>query len=275
MTQNLWSKRLQYRHKFQQFLGSEHADAAAEILFIYLENTIDNAYDRQFYDWSVTCLPSTSINGFRRLFCVNISRMEVFVVGYYRDEPEVLRAFINVSKSVFQNYQEQFAKEYPGLSFIEADYVAANGDALHIDDMTGSEMIQDVIVDDRVSEAATVLNQALLQHSNIYARYHNFDLVDLAYAVESSPESLDEPEEIDPDAINLGSIVVIQESGNDPETYSIVEADDADPQQGKLSIDSPVGQALLGQYAGDQITVEVPEGELTLEILEVRQPDEA
>ena len=52
--------------------------------------------------------------------------------------------------------------------------------------------------------------------------------------------------------------------------YRIVGPDEFDVEQGLISMDSPVGRALLGRSAGDEVTVQRPKGAVSFEILEVR-----
>jgi len=70
--------------------------------------------------------------------------------------------------------------------------------------------------------------------------------------------------------ITLGSRVTVQEEGeDDPETFMIVGKVEADPRQGKISEDSPLGKALMGRKAGDTIQIEAPVGTLHFKILTV------
>ena len=72
------------------------------------------------------------------------------------------------------------------------------------------------------------------------------------------------------DVIGIGSTVVVSENGNDPETFQIVGVKEADPRMGKISHESPIGKSLMGKSAGDDITLQTPRGETTLEIIEIR-----
>ena len=51
--------------------------------------------------------------------------------------------------------------------------------------------------------------------------------------------------------------------------YMLVSKDEADFSSGKISVDSPIGAALLGKEVGDIIEVKVPAGNLKLEILSI------
>jgi transcription elongation factor GreA len=52
--------------------------------------------------------------------------------------------------------------------------------------------------------------------------------------------------------------------------YQLVPAVDADVRAGKISVESPIGKALLGQGVGAVVQVQVPAGLLELEVLEIR-----
>jgi transcription elongation factor GreA len=68
----------------------------------------------------------------------------------------------------------------------------------------------------------------------------------------------------------VGSTVVVAEEGAPAETYILVGIKEADPRNGKISHESPIGQALMGKRTGDVVTATTPAGPLTLRILEVR-----
>ena len=70
--------------------------------------------------------------------------------------------------------------------------------------------------------------------------------------------------------IQVGSKVTIREEGYDKkESFIIVGAAEAYPNEGKISNESPLGHALLGHEKNDLVTVEAPEGAYTVKILKV------
>ena len=72
------------------------------------------------------------------------------------------------------------------------------------------------------------------------------------------------------DIVNLGSSVVVKEDESpDPEKYFIVGAAEASPVEGRISNESPLGQALLGRRVGDEIKVTAPAGELSFRVVEI------
>lgn len=73
----------------------------------------------------------------------------------------------------------------------------------------------------------------------------------------------------DSDTVDIASKVTIQEDDNDPEEYLIVSPVEANPREGKVSNEAPLGHALMGHKAGDEVTVEAPNGSYTVKILKV------
>lgn len=72
------------------------------------------------------------------------------------------------------------------------------------------------------------------------------------------------------DSVEIGSTVTIQEKGVDePEVYRLVGPAEANPSQGKISIESPMGKALLGAKVGDRVKVNAPDGKITFVIQEI------
>lgn len=69
------------------------------------------------------------------------------------------------------------------------------------------------------------------------------------------------------DVVRVGSVVTVVEEGyDDEETYYIVGAHEADPANGRISNESPIGQALLGSKKGRTVVAETPGGSIRLKI---------
>src|SRR5258708_2052827 len=58
--------------------------------------------------------------------------------------------------------------------------------------------------------------------------------------------------------IGLGSIVRVKEDDGAEATYTVVSPAEAAPANGRVSVESPLGKALEGHHAGDEVTVEAP-----------------
>ena len=82
---------------------------------------------------------------------------------------------------------------------------------------------------------------------------------------------------IDPKTVNaegrvvFGATVDLLDTENEQEvTYQIVGDDEANIDEGKISISSPIARALIGKEEGEEVTVKVPDGERYYEVLAVR-----
>lgn len=62
-------------------------------------------------------------------------------------------------------------------------------------------------------------------------------------------------------------VKVLDEEYGDECEYRVVGSTEADPQNGKISDESPVGKALLGKKIGDEVIVEAPGGEFKLKVI--------
>lgn len=72
------------------------------------------------------------------------------------------------------------------------------------------------------------------------------------------------------DSVDLGRSVTIREVGyDDQETYFIVGSAEANPGNGRISNESPMGRSLMGKHMGDHIIVSTPSGNLEFEIVAV------
>ena len=70
--------------------------------------------------------------------------------------------------------------------------------------------------------------------------------------------------------IGIGRTVIIREVDTDfEETYTIVGSREADPANGRISNESPMGHALLGKKKGQKVNVKTPGGDVKFEILKI------
>lgn len=80
-----------------------------------------------------------------------------------------------------------------------------------------------------------------------------------------------EPDEGPADTVVFGRTVVLYNVNTDEEeTYQLVGPYESDPDNGKISVTSPLGQALIGREKGDEIKVKTPGGIQEYEIVEIR-----
>jgi len=68
--------------------------------------------------------------------------------------------------------------------------------------------------------------------------------------------------------VRLGSRVTVKEvDGADDEVFNMVGAAEANPLEGKISNESPLGRALLGKHVGDEVEIEAPAGTIRFKIV--------
>ena len=69
------------------------------------------------------------------------------------------------------------------------------------------------------------------------------------------------------DVVGLGDKVKVQEKGQrGTEVFTIVGAAEANPKEGRISNESPLGKALMGHRVGDKVTVRAPDGNIDFTI---------
>ena len=77
------------------------------------------------------------------------------------------------------------------------------------------------------------------------------------------------PPDPDPERINVGDTVLLEDPEGEEARYTIVGPAESDPAAGLISNESPLGQSLLGHAPGDDITVRAPAGDLHFRVLAI------
>ena len=73
------------------------------------------------------------------------------------------------------------------------------------------------------------------------------------------------------DVVQMGSSVTVKDlEFDDEDTFMLVGSTEADPDEGKISNESPLGQALLGQKKGSVVDVHAPAGIIKYEIIDIK-----
>lgn len=79
-----------------------------------------------------------------------------------------------------------------------------------------------------------------------------------------------DPSKISQDKVAFGAkVTVVDVSSDEEKTFMLVGPDEADAKNGKISVSSPVGRALLNKTVGDVVNIKVPARTLEYEILEI------
>jgi hypothetical protein len=175
--------RLQFGRQFGKLKTYPIYPIIKLILRDYIQKCIPLYVGTEQTFWNISCLPNTTSPEWPRLACISMYFFEAFVVGHYRDEPDRMWGFVNVSRTRFQDF-------YPDLDVLtddfdevelrsDANYKVCKGDCLQI--RTDSPYALARLLDNQaVLAAARQLNlQVMRQGRNPYAKYHCFDLADL------------------------------------------------------------------------------------------------
>ncbi len=79
---------------------------------------------------------------------------------------------------------------------------------------------------------------------------------------------------VDPDATVFGTVVTLLDLDTDQKvTYQLLGPDEADSTAGSISIQSPIGRAILGHVVGDKVSVETPRGGRHFEIVDIARSE--
>lgn len=77
---------------------------------------------------------------------------------------------------------------------------------------------------------------------------------------------------IDSNVVTIGSIVKVNDMDFEEEVeYTIVGSSEADPFDGKISNESPVGKGLLGARVGEELEIQAPDGVVKFKVLEINR----
>jgi len=73
------------------------------------------------------------------------------------------------------------------------------------------------------------------------------------------------------DKVTVGcEVTIVEEGSKDEEIYTIVGAAEANPREGKISNESPIGSALLGRKVGEKVRVTTPAGPMTFKVKKIK-----
>jgi len=75
--------------------------------------------------------------------------------------------------------------------------------------------------------------------------------------------------DIPKDTVAIGTTVCLTDSEGDTVEYALVGEDESDPAEGRISVQSPLGQGLLGRKSKETVEIQLPAGPRTFKILKV------
>lgn len=79
-----------------------------------------------------------------------------------------------------------------------------------------------------------------------------------------------DPSKVKTDSVMFGCTVVLENLSTEEEVqYQLVGPDESDVNQGRISVSSPLGRAMIGKKTGDEIVVQAPGGERRYELVDI------
>lgn len=125
-----------------------------------------------------------------------------------------------------------------------------------------AEKLKDAIAQGDISENADY-DAAKNEQAELEERIHKLEnMIRKAKIIDES--------ELAGDQVTVGLTVKVQDlDTKEEDEFTIVGSTEADPFEGKISNESLVGQALLGNKVGAEVVVEVPDGNIAYKILEI------
>ncbi|MGI5977642.1 MAG: transcription elongation factor GreA [Candidatus Limivicinus sp.] len=108
-------------------------------------------------------------------------------------------------------------------------------------------------------------DEAKTEQGKLYSRIEEVkDLI-------ANVQIVEKKEDLPKDVVTLGSIVKVLDMEDEfEETYEIVGSQEANPREGRISDDSPVGMGLSHHRAGDVVTINAPAGSFKFKVISVQ-----
>ncbi|HUS68879.1 MAG TPA: transcription elongation factor GreB [Kofleriaceae bacterium] len=153
----------------------------------------------------------------------------------------------------------------------QSGYITPEGAARLRDELTALWTVERPKVTQEVADAAAQGDRS----ENAEYIYGKRRLREIDRRIRFLGKRLDEVAVVEPTArpdgrAYFGAWVTVEDDAGTEASYRLVGPDEADAKQGLVSIDSPVGRALLGRKEGDEVVVATPKGAITLTVVEVR-----
>lgn len=139
------------------------------------------------------------------------------------------------------------------------------------DELTYLKTVREKEVADQIKEARSFgdlsenseYDEAKNEQGKLYSRIVELENI-LAHAVVINDA------EVDADVVSIGRRVVVSDMElNEKATYQIVGSQEADPDENRISEESPFGKALLGRKKGEEVLVDAPAGVLHYRVLDI------
>ena len=115
---------------------------------------------------------------------------------------------------------------------------------------------------DRSENAAYIYGKQKLRQSDSRLRYLRKKIDGVAVV------DLDEQPQFD--VVKFGAVVTVLDDDDNERTWRLVDKEESDPNRGRISVQSPIGRALLGRQEGDYVEINLPKGKVGYEVVGIR-----
>jgi transcription elongation factor GreA len=123
------------------------------------------------------------------------------------------------------------------------------------------DLLEDAHADRTADDDERAAALALLdEHARLEARLNELRAI-LESAIDAPPVATD--------VAGLGTAVRVREDDGTEETYTLVSPAEASPTDGRVSVNSPLGQALVGKRKGEKAVVAAPSGSWQVEVVAI------
>ncbi|MBV6762182.1 GIY-YIG nuclease family protein [Rhodococcus opacus] len=183
---------VRYSTAARRYSEAPHSAMVTEVLRTYLESCVPVPRATEFQYWGVSAGTFAGTHLPRR-FCVNVGKMETFVVHEDKRVPGELFGFINVRESVlFPNTRARWGlrRRHPKLGIRTVQYDDAGSDMVRLQ-IRGLTALEQLLADPQVTAAAArLVLDVMHKHFCVYTRYHCPQVVQLAYPEYRRPATL-------------------------------------------------------------------------------------
>lgn len=177
------AQEVRYSTAARRYSEAPRSEEVTSLLETYLELCVPAPRATEFQYWGVSTGTYAGTR-FPWRFCVNVGKMETFVVHEDKQQPGELIGFVNLRESALfstPRSKKEFGQRHPGASIRNAQYADAGVDTVQVS-VSGIERIARLLTDRDVTAAAGRLVLDLMRkHFCVYTRYHCPQLVQMAY----------------------------------------------------------------------------------------------
>lgn len=175
------SQIIRYRKNYKKFSDHPKSNEVITILKKFVTSCIPFPRRTEYSFWAISCMPGTNFSTWPRLVAVNMSVMEIFVIGFLKESIDELWGFVNIASDELLNHWgsiNKFKKEFPFTDIFETDYRDAGQHQISLE-TRGLKNLQKLLDEKSIQMASACLNLRLMRkRATIYSKYHCKDLSD-------------------------------------------------------------------------------------------------